>query len=694
MIENIRKYTGLMIVVLALLFIGLVFLGDNVSNSFASKPVMEIDGKGVSQKEFQRKAVDVLRLPYELPTHFLPKETLALASKYVGDEVMERGVAAGGQYGLLSQMAALLQGGAGRPDNFLVNRFNVQKAGLEYGATPSNDEVEFFVENVLFADPQGKYDQAAYEEFLNEKIGNMGIGNSGFNEFIRDLLTAHNLSKIIGGGIAPVREGVNADFDSGKQIIAAKQISLDTIKLETEVKPTEEEIKNFYEENKDQYNSDELRTVTYVMIEPDWKKTLDEVTAKKEAQKKKAEEERKKREEEAKKAKEAADKANTEKNAEEATKEEKAKTAATPDTPAPATSEETPVEEGSQGETGNTGEAAPEPVKPPAVETPVAPADPTPTQPAVTGNPIAIDPNSDASVTAEPVTVSENKTQVEPKKPIELKPKDQLSRAEQKEAVTALTPAVTKFFADYANDPKLDFDKIAKQAGYELKKSEPFSRSEPAKPLDAIISGSPIGNLAAAVFSLPPDGADDQKITDPLQTNEGWFIGRLDAVEESVPLTFEEAKVRVTVDLKKKMARELMIKNAEEMREKLVAAVKEGKTFEEAAETLEQKVTTLPKLAAAQGFRGYQPPNPPAFNAARYTNTGEIAPIHYTPNEDQADRALIVLVEKREIVRDEAYKTAREERFTGISSAARYIIFNNWLYERREATEVKQSIEE
>ena len=53
MIENIRKYTGLMIVVLVLLFIGLVFLGDGVRNSFGSKPVMEVAGQSISKKKIR-----------------------------------------------------------------------------------------------------------------------------------------------------------------------------------------------------------------------------------------------------------------------------------------------------------------------------------------------------------------------------------------------------------------------------------------------------------------------------------------------------------------------------------------------------------------------------------------------------------------------------------------------------------------
>ena len=50
MFENIRKYTGLMVVVLVLLFVGLVFLDGGVSKAFNGKPVMEVGDHTVSRK--------------------------------------------------------------------------------------------------------------------------------------------------------------------------------------------------------------------------------------------------------------------------------------------------------------------------------------------------------------------------------------------------------------------------------------------------------------------------------------------------------------------------------------------------------------------------------------------------------------------------------------------------------------------
>ena len=388
MIENIRKYTGLMIVVLVLLFIGLVFLGDGVRNSFGSKPVMEVAGQSISKKKYDRHMA-VLDLPRALPNnHFLPRETRILSSHYLGDSVVDFPNLMPGS--IVAQMSQYLQAGSS-PDKFITNRLNTQKAGLEYGVTPSNDEVESFVENVLFADPEGNYDQEAYSDFIKNKASAFG-GTRGFNDYIRDLLTAQNLSKVVGGGISPEMETVRALYNTEKQIINAQQVILESATYEGKISPTEEQLKEHYEANKENYKSDELRSISYVFVEPDWKATLEKVSAQKKvaeeaakAVREKQEEARKKAEEEAKKANDA----NKPKPAETTDpKPENPTPAETPDSESPKPAETTaPAETGSQGDPGQPGDPAPAP-------TPEAPT-PATTQPGTTGNPLIAKPNID-----------------------------------------------------------------------------------------------------------------------------------------------------------------------------------------------------------------------------------------------------------------------------------------------------------
>ena len=682
MIENIRKYTGLMIVVLVLLFIGLVFLGDGVRNSFGSKPVMEVAGQSISKKKYDRHMA-VLDLPRALPNnHFLPRETRILSSHYLGDSVVDFPNLMPGS--IVAQMSQYLQAGSS-PDKFITNRLNTQKAGLEYGVTPSNDEVESFVENVLFADPEGSYDQEAYSDFIKNKASAFG-GTRGFNDYIRDLLTAQNLSKVVGGGISPEMETVRALYNTEKQIINAQQVILESATYEGKISPTEEELKEHYEANKENYKSDELRSISYVFVEPDWKATLEKVSAQKKvaeeaakAVREKQEEARKKAEEEAKKANDA----NKPKPAETTDpKPENPTPAETPDSESPKPAETTaPAETGSQGDPGQPGDPAPAP-------TPEAPT-PATTQPGTTGNPLIAKPNIDDG--GGPISVPPGQPNATTTQPIPALPKtakEKLNGAEKKQAIETEIPRVNEFFQELADNLGRDFEKLAAKHGLKIIKTGLFSKVNSPKELNVSIQNSNIGKLSDSIFLLPAVGDPDEKLSDPHQTPDGWFIGRLDEVTEATPLSFEEARTKVSIDLKKKLAREKMVADAKALHEKLSPALKSGKTFEEAAKEAGQKIVKLDALKETGSFQGQRFPNPPAFDAAKFTNPGELAPLEFSPSEEEASRALVVFVEKREVTKNDEYLTGLEDSFKGLSDVTRLIAFENWLNDRYAESEV------
>jgi hypothetical protein len=698
MIENIRKYTGLMIVVLVLLFIGLVFLGDGVRNSFGSKPVMEVAGQSISKKEYDRHMA-VLDLPRALPNnHFLPRETRILSSHYLGDSVVDFPNLMPGS--IVAQMSQYLQAGSS-PDKFITNRLNTQKAGLEYGVTPSNDEVESFVENVLFADPEGSYDQEAYSDFIKNKASAFG-GTRGFNDYIRDLLTAQNLSKVVGGGISPEMETVRALYNTEKQIINAQQVILESATYEGKISPTEEQLKEHYEANKENYKSDELRSISYVFVEPDWKATLEKVSAQKKVAEEAAEAAREKQEKARKKAEEEAKKANdankpkpaetTDPTPAETTDPTPAETtdptpenptpAETPDSESPKPAKTTaPAETGSQGDPGQPGDPAPAP-------TPEAPT-PATTQPGTTGNPLIEKPNIDAGVG--PIAVPPGQPNATTTQPIPALPKtakEKLNGAEKKQAIETEIPRVNEFFQELADNLGRDFEKLAAKHGLKIIKTGLFSKVNSPKELNVSIQNSNIGKLSDSIFLLPSVGDPDEKLSDPHQTPDGWFIGRLDEVTESTPLSFEEARTKVSIDLKKKLAREQMVADAKALHEKLSPALKSGKTFEEAAKEAGQKIVKLDALKETGSFQGQRFPNPPAFDAAKFTNPGELAPLEFSPSEEEASRALVVFVEKREVTKNDEYLTGLEDSFKGLSDVTRLIAFENWLNDRYAESEV------
>ncbi|MDB4384232.1 hypothetical protein N9Z79_09105, partial [Akkermansiaceae bacterium] len=147
-----------------------------------------------------------------------------------------------------------------------------------------------------------------------------------------------------------------------------------------------------------------------------------------------------------------------------------------------------------------------------------------------------------------------------------------------------------------------------------------------------------------------------------------------------------------TVDLKKKMAREQMIKEANELHTKLTEAIKGGKSFTDSAKELEKEAVEFKGITEGQTFnfgqRSQKLPDPPEFTATQYTNPGEIAPVQFTPSEDEADQALIIFVEKREVVKNAEYQTDLNKRYESISGNMRFVALSNWLYDRYAESEI------
>ncbi|MGC6581166.1 MAG: SurA N-terminal domain-containing protein [Akkermansiaceae bacterium] len=636
MIENIRKYTGLMIVVLVLLFIGLVFLESSAQNLTSGAPAMEVDGRQISKKEFTRLSENTLLIPSKLGDSIIPPD----AQKNPLTSLMGGRMAFTSSQLLMGANAALAQD---TPDRFLANRLAVQKAGLEYGATPGPDEVEAFIENVLFVDADGNFDAEEYSEFIENRIGSLGIGIRGFNEYIRDLLTAGNLAEIVSGGIEDDPATIEALYRNGKQTIDAQQITLESATFQASQKPTEEEIRTYWEDNQERYNTDERRSVSYVFFEPDWETAL----AKAEEEKKKAEEVKKAQEEAAKKLKEEARKA------EEAAKKANEKNDPPAETPAP-----NPAE-GAEGNAGAQGDPAP----------PVAP---TPKTPSTTP---ATPPAETPAKAADPIKAPEL---------TELTAKDKLTPKQRQDAINALREQVNTFYVPLVDASGQTFEQVAKEQGLKIVTTELFSKDDAPEIVKERTTNDRRGTIADIIFTIAPESKNDQRITAPYSTGDGQFIGKLEEVEASRPLTFEEAKDKATVHLKEEMARKQLATEAVTIREKIETLIAEGKTFEEAAKELKLTYQKLPGLKIQS--RQF---TPPAFAAARYTDPGTIAKTQFIPNEESPERALIVYVDKREIVVDEEYKTGLENTVEGHNTAIRLIVFQNWLRERYDENDVK-----
>lgn len=687
MIENIRKYTGVMIVVLVLLFVGLVFLENSASSALSGKSPMTIDGTGISVNEYRRLGANPLRIPESIGFAPITEKGQEIAKRYVGDAAPTN----------RAQLLQVMNYSLGAdPANFLANRYAVQKAGLKYGATPGKAEIEDFIRNVLFSTPDGNFDQQGYNNFLTDKLGTLGLDSKGFNDYLRDLLTAQNLSKIVGGALAPDPATARFLTLAEGQAISGQKIELSRANYLPEAEPTDEELRAFYDENQDRYNSTERRKVRYVHVQPDWDAKLKEVQdaeakAKADAEKAAAEA-KEKADKEAAEAKAKAEKEAAEAAAKAATEAPAAPAEQTPAQPAaPAqpvvpASPATPTEEpAAQGDPGEPGETAPEPAAP---AEPVAPATPAasaapatpevvvpPAAPAAntTAEPITPAPTETATTPAvsidpvvTPTSVAVPVTPTEPAKPAEPKPaKEQLTAAQRSEAVKAMTTKVDDQWTQIYNAIVKgdDFNKAVETLGYKVESTDAFEKDKAPELFQKRVLNSRIGTMAEAIFKMPANGVNDERLANVYQVDDGYFLAYLDEVTDSQPLTFEEAKDQVLADYRQSKAAENLEKKATEFQEQLAAAAKEKglEGFKAKAKELDLTVTPVlnaskPQIPLQFQLQGYSFPPPPEFIAAKATDPGQVsephlvneAPEEQGGKEGPTEKAYIVYVEKRE----------------------------------------------
>ncbi len=289
MIENIRKYTGLIIFFMALVVFSLVIgiKDDLFRGGVGGQGILKIDGRIYSDKELQN----------------LGSGAVEVAS----------GLARAGDFDLYQFIMSLSTGATSQDDvveKFFVGRMILRQAMEEFGIHPGEEEISDYLRKMrAFAGPDGKFDQENYNRFIEKGLGRLGMTEADLRDLASDALAAKKINAIVGSGL-----GVNRDIAAQvlaleNQRIAGSLARLDIDSYEASIQPTEEEIKAYWETIQDAFTTAPLRKFSYIIATPDMPaddaadqadapETLAEAAAsdeeKKAAEKKKADEKAKK----------------------------------------------------------------------------------------------------------------------------------------------------------------------------------------------------------------------------------------------------------------------------------------------------------------------------------------------------------------------------------------------------------------
>jgi hypothetical protein len=199
------------------------------------------------------------------------------------------------------------------------------------------------------------------------------------------------------------------------------------------------------------------------------------------------------------------------------------------------------------------------------------------------------------------------------------------------------------------NEPPPGLDAQAAQTTFALTKAEPNS--------DAIVSGK----------------------------RDGYFVLQLAEVVESRPLTFEEAKAQLTDTLKQERSTEAMNLKASEIRQKIDAEVKAGKSMADAAQAAGVKAESFPTFSMAER-KNDAPDSNEVMSTASELRDGELSQFVAT-----ATGGFILHVDKRLPVDEADFEKQKPALTKNLEQRQSAALFDEWMKQRRKAANVQMS---
>jgi len=158
---------------------------------------------------------------------------------------------------------------------------------------------------------------------------------------------------------------------------------------------------------------------------------------------------------------------------------------------------------------------------------------------------------------------------------------------------------------------------------------------------------------------------------------------QLAGVTPARALTFEEAKPKLEEALKKERIAEAGGLKATEIRNKIDAEMKSGKTFAEAATAAGGKVEIFPPFSFTKLPKLDSPGAMDILRGSANLETGQLSEVI-----QETDGRLILHIDKRQPVDDAAFEKEKPMLVENMSRGLRESAFEVWLAERRKLANI------
>ena len=247
MIESLRKYTGLIIVLFVLVLIGFVFTDTrHMHTAGGGTPYLKISGRNYTDQEYRK---------------------LGTASNELAKALMQSGDFS--IYPFILTLTGDAQSEQQAEENFFSNRILLRNAKEQFGIYPGADEIDSFIRKLrAFSGPDGQFDQEKYRNFIEKGMGRLGLTEGDLRELASDILVEGKLADIIGAGLSTSPEILAKTTALADQTISLNLARIDIDPIEEKINPSPEEIKLYWETIQDAFKTLEKRKFTYLIATP------------------------------------------------------------------------------------------------------------------------------------------------------------------------------------------------------------------------------------------------------------------------------------------------------------------------------------------------------------------------------------------------------------------------------------------
>lgn len=147
--------------------------------------------------------------------------------------------------------------------NIAINRAIIRAEGEELGLRPNRDQIDDYLRSLpFFRNDDGSFDEELYRETVGREANHSSAYERKFRELIADVITWNALCEFYSGDISAHPSTQLRLTDVLFQQFKGKYAWLPASAAQKPAEPTEDELKAFWEQNKNNYKTEERRIVT------------------------------------------------------------------------------------------------------------------------------------------------------------------------------------------------------------------------------------------------------------------------------------------------------------------------------------------------------------------------------------------------------------------------------------------------